>query len=122
MRLTKFFALALGVALLVVWAADGQPPPGVFPKDGKGPKGAKGIKGGKADRAGLLDDWAVGGEERDKARAILRAYEEKVRQATTQARQDMLAQMKEVLSEADYKTFKEELEQVPLLPPIPPIL
>ena len=35
---------------------------------------------------------------------------------------ELLAQMKDVLSESDYKTFKDELEQVPMLPTIPPIL
>ncbi len=122
MQFAKFLALSLGVALLVVWSANGQPPPGFGPKDGKGFKGAKGLKGGKADSGRLLDDLQVTAEQRDKAHTILRAYDEKVRQATTQARQEMLDKMKDVLSEADFKVFKEELEQVPLLPPIPPNL
>jgi hypothetical protein len=121
MRFAKFFALVVGVAFLVVWGANGQPPP-FGPKDGKGPKGAKALKGGKADSARLLDDLAVAGEQRDKARAILRAYDEKVRQAVTEARKDLLDKMKDVLGEDDLKTLKEELDQVPLLPPIPPIL
>jgi EF hand len=123
MRLAKFFALTLGVALMVVWSASGQPPPGggFFPKDkdGKGFKGGKGAKG-KADSDRLLDDLKVTVDQREKARDLLKAYDEKIRQATRQARTDLIDKMKDVLSDADFKVFKDELEQVPLLPPIPP--
>jgi hypothetical protein len=119
MRLAKFLVLTLGVALLTVWGASGQPPPG------GGFKGAKGPKGGKAPSTNseqLLDDMTLTAAQKTKARDILRAYDDKMRMAAKQARQDLLVQMKEVLNEGDYKTFKEELDQIPLLPQIPPIL
>jgi hypothetical protein len=122
MRFTKFFALAMGVAILVVWGANGQPPPGFGPKGGKGAKGAKGAKGQVTNSERLLDDLNLTDVKFDKAREIVRAHDERMRQAARQSRQELLAQLKDVLSETDFKTFKDELEQVPLLPSIPPIL
>jgi hypothetical protein len=116
MRFTKFFALAMGVAILVVWGANGQPPPGF------GPKGAKGAKAQVTNSERLLDDLNLTDVKFDKAREIVRAHDERMRQAAKQSRQELLAQLKDVLSETDFKTFKDELEQVPLLPSIPPIL
>lgn len=118
MRLTKFFALAMGVAFLVMWGANGQPPPG----GGKGGKDGKGKKGPNTNSEQLLDDLKLTDAQRRKARDILRAHDDKTRDAARAARTELLAQMKDVLSESDYKTFKDELEQVPMLPTIPPIL
>jgi hypothetical protein len=119
MRILKCLMLALGVAILFTWGANGQPPPGGGPKGGKGPKGAKAPN---TDSEQLLDDLKLTAVQRTKARDLLRAHDDKMRQAAKQARQDLLIQMKEVLNEGDYQTFKEELDQVPLLPNIPPIL
>ena len=123
MRFTKFFALTLGVAFLVVWGANGQPP-GFGPKGDKGLKGLKGQKGAKGQGTNserLLDDLKLTDAQMTKAREIVRAHDERLRQAAKQSRQDMLAQLKDVLNEADYKVVKEELEQVALLPTIPVI-
>lgn len=122
MRLMKCFALVLGMAFLMVWGANGQPPPDGGFKGFKGPKGFKGAKGQDSNSERLLDDMKLTDDQKTKAREILRAYDEKMRQTTRQARQDLLVKMKDVLNESDYKTLKDEFEQVPLLPPIPPIL
>jgi hypothetical protein len=118
MRYAKFFVLAVGMAVLVVWSANGQPPPGGF----KGLKGPKGAKAANTNSEQLLDDLKLTDAQRTKARDILRAHDDKMRQAARQARQDLIAQMKDVLDESEYKVFKEELDQVPLLPTIPQIL
>ena len=118
MRFAKFLVLAAGVAALVTLAANGQPPP-FGPKGDKGLKGPKGGKAPNTNSEQLLDDLTLNDTQRRKARDILRAHDEKARQAARQAREELLAQMKEVLNESDYKTFKDELDQVPLLPAIP---
>jgi len=120
MRFAKFFAVAVTAAALVTLAANGQPPP-FGPKGDKALKGPKGQKGNPNSEQ-LLDDLKLTDAQRTKARDILRAHDAKMRDTVRQARQDLLAQMKDVLSEADYKTFKDELDQVPLLPAIPPNL
>jgi hypothetical protein len=118
MRLVKFFSVAVIAAVIVTLAANGQPPPGGF----KGFKGDKAKAKGNPNSEQLLDDLKLTAAQRAKARDILRAHDDKMRQATRQARADLLAQMKDVLNESDYKVFKDELDQVPLLPPIPPNL
>jgi hypothetical protein len=119
MKFMKPLALAVGMAALVSWGASGQPPPGGGPN---GFKGGKGAKAGNPNSEQLIEDFKLTDAQRRKARDILRGYDDKMRQTVRQARQDMLGQMKEVLNEGDYKAFKEELDQVPLLPPIPPNL
>ena len=119
MKLAKFLVLTLGIAFLVNWTASGQPPPG---GGLKGLKGQKGAKAPTSDSEQLLVDLTLTATQRTKAREILRTHDEKMRQVMKQARLDLAVQMKEVLSEDDYKRFKDELEQVPLLPQIPPIL
>jgi Spy/CpxP family protein refolding chaperone len=112
------FTFAMSVGLFLAVTAEGQPPPGGgFPgKGGKGVKGGKGFKGGKgADSDRLLDDLNATREQKEKARDALRTYDETVRQTTQKARQELLTQMKDVLSAEDFVTFKAELDQVPLL-------
>ena len=118
MRFVKFFSVAAIAAILVTFSANGQPPPGGF----KGPKGDKAKAKANTNSEQLLDDLKVTGSQQKKARDILRAHDEKMREAARQARADLLAQMKDVLSESDYKVFKDELDQIPLLPQIPPNL
>jgi hypothetical protein len=117
MRFVKCFALAAGMALLVL-SSNGQQPGG----GGGGPKGAKGKAPPNVNSEQLLNDLKVSDTQKSKAREILRAHDEKMRKAARDARQDLLTQMKDVLSDDDYKTFKDELDRVPLLPTIPPIL
>jgi hypothetical protein len=113
----KFFAFALGTTVLVVWAANGQPPFG--PNGNKGAKGFKGAKAQNTNSEQLLDDLALTDTQRQKVRDILRAHDDKMRAAARQARTDLLAQMKDVLDENAYTVFRDELAQVPLLPTIP---
>ncbi|HUR54813.1 MAG TPA: EF-hand domain-containing protein [Gemmataceae bacterium] len=118
MRLTKFLAAAGAMACLVVLSAQGQPPPG-DPK-GKGPKGLKGLKGGPPDTVVLLEEVKATGRDREKACDIVNAYDAKVRDAVRQARKQLVEELKGTLSEADLKVFREALDRVPLMPPIPP--
>jgi hypothetical protein len=116
--LGKFAAFALSVGLFLTLSAVGQPPP-FGPKGGKGgfkggPKGAKGA----TER--LLDDLTLTAAQKEKARAVLRAYDDKVREFTRQARQELIEQMKDIVPADDLKTFKAELEQVPLLAAVTP--
>ena len=117
MRLAKFLAAAGAMACLVVLSAQGQPPPG-DPK-GKGQKGQKGLKG-SPDTVILVEDLKVTGRDKEKVRDAVKAYDSKVRDAVRTARKELVEQLKDVLSEADMKVFKEELDRVPLMPPIPP--
>src|SRR6266542_1145487 len=115
MRFVKFFAVAAISAALVTLAATAQPPPG-------GPKGDKGLKNGKAQNTNseqLLEDLKLSDAQRRKARDVLRTHDEKMRDAARQLRTELLGQMKDLLPESDFKVFKEELDQVPLLPNIP---
>lgn len=118
MRLAKFLTAAGATACLVVLAAQGQPPPFGDPK-GKGPKGAKGLKG-SPDTVILVEDLKVAGPDRDKVRDAVKAYDSKVREAVRKARRELLDDLKGTLSESDLKVFREELDRVPLMPPIPP--
>ena len=118
MRFVKFFVAAAATAALVA-LADGQPPPGGPKGDKKGDKGLKGLKAPNTNSEQLLDDLKLTDEQRRKARDLLRAHDDKMRQAARQAREELLAQMKDVLDEGALKTFKDELAQVPLLPALP---
>ena len=116
MMIGKLFAFALSLGLFLALAAEGQPPPGGVPP--KGPKdGFKGgLKGGKADSSRLVEDLNLKGELRDKAHRAVKAYDEKVREQTLKAREELLGQMKELLPATEFQTFKDELAQVPLIP------
>jgi hypothetical protein len=76
------------------------PPPGFGP----GP-------GARADRA--LNDLKLSDKTKDKAEAIIKAHEESVRKLLDLARGDLLLKMKDVLSEQEYKNFKDALERQP---------
>lgn len=114
MRFAKFISLAAGVAVLMVLSAGAQPP---GPPGGKAAKGNK--KGQNPDSAQLLDELKLTDAQRRKARDILRAHDDRLREATRKARTELLTEMKGVLDEVAYKSFKEELDQVPLLPGVP---
>jgi hypothetical protein len=122
MRFVKFFAVAATTAALVALGANGQPPPGGPKGDKKGDKGLKGLKAPNTNSEQLLDDLKLTDEQRRKARDILRTHDDKMRQAARQAREELLTQMKDVLDEGAFKTFEDELAQVPLLPALPPNL
>ena len=116
MRAGKFFAFALSLGLVVAAGVDGQPPNG--PKGLKGTPGKGGPKGqGGSER--LLDDLNVSGQQKAKARDILKAHDDAMRQFATQKRQELLAQMKDVLEADEFKKFQEEVERVPLISTAP---
>ncbi|MCI0457505.1 MAG: EF-hand domain-containing protein [Gemmataceae bacterium] len=84
-----------------------------FKGKGKG-KGFDGIFAGpesSAQRA--LDDLNLSEPMRKKAAGVIRAHEEKVRKLQDQAREELLGQMKEILSEGDFSSFKTALERQP---------
>jgi hypothetical protein len=118
MRLARFLAAAGATACLVVLSAQGQPPPFGDPK-GKGPKGLKGLKG-SPDTVILVEDLKVTGRDKEKVRDAVKAYDAKVRDAVRQARKELLDELKGTLTDADLKVFREELDRIPLMPPIPP--
>src|SRR5205823_5616663 len=66
----------------------------------------------------LIDDLKLSGQQREQARAALRAYDDKVRQATAEARRELVERMKDVLTADDLAAFKADLDQVPLLPAV----
>jgi hypothetical protein len=112
----KLCAFAVSMGLFLALTADGQPPPGFPPKGPPGgPKGLKGDKGGPGSSARLVDDLKLDDAQRRKAHEAVRAYDEKVREQTRQARQELLGKMKDVLPEDQYRTFKDELDRVPLI-------
>ena len=93
------------------------PPPGFEPKGpgGKGgPKGA--FKGPVGEVQRTLDDLNVTGSARDKADRVLRAQQEKLRRFEELMRADLLAQMKELLSDEDYRLLTTAVDR-PAGPP-----
>lgn len=116
MRTGKYIAFALGLGLVLAAGVDGQPPNG--PKGFKGPFDKKGVKGqGGSER--LLDELNVAGQQKAKARDILKAHDDKMRQIAERERNDMLAQMKEVLDPEEFKKFQDVLASVPLISTVP---
>ena len=85
-------------------------PGGGFPGGG-GRGGFGGFPGGGLERA--LDDLKLTGKKKDTAEAAVKAYQENVRKLTDLARAELLLKMKDVLSEQEFKTFKEALERQP---------
>jgi Spy/CpxP family protein refolding chaperone len=79
----------------------GAPPPPPLPGPPAGP-------GAQLDRA--LDDLKLADARKAKADEVLKAHHEKVRKFLDQAHEDLLQQMKKVLSEEEYKQFKESVE------------
>lgn len=87
-----------------------------FPPPGRGPQGPGGIER-------LLDDLPLGNMQQGlDARAALVAYDQAVRQQTQQARVALLDKMHGILSEDQFSRFSEALNEVPLVPGVPPRL
>jgi hypothetical protein len=85
--------------------------PGGFGAKG-GPFGAGfAAKGAFLQQA--VDDLNLTGTAKEKATALVKAHQEKVRKFQDQAHADLLRQMKEVLSEEDYKAFKAATDRPP---------
>jgi collagen type III alpha len=81
---------------------------------GRGPGGPPGGRfgpGGGIERA--LDDLKLTGQKQEKAEAAVKAYRENVTKLRELAKSDMLIKMKDVLSEAELKTFTAALDRQP---------
>jgi len=59
----------------------------------------------------VVDDLKLSGKKKDRAMAAVKAHEEKVRKLTEQARAELLRNMKEILSEDEWKDFKAALDR-----------
>jgi EF hand len=79
----------------------------------KGPPGKGGLKGIAADAQRTLDDLNVTGDARDKADRVLKTHQDKVRRFEDVARAELILEMKDVLSEDDYRAFKTALNLPP---------
>jgi hypothetical protein len=98
--------------------AAGRGPGGGF--KGGGPRGGppKGgaFKGAAAEVQRTLDDLKVNESTRDKANRALRAHQDKVRRFEELSRAELMLQMKDILTEEDYRTLKSALDR-PAGPP-----
>src|SRR5690242_16126096 len=103
---TLRLASALAAALVLVGAAAAQPP-------GRPPRGPDGIFPGAAPGGveRIVNDLNLSGRQKDQADEALRAYQDNLRKLTELARADLLLKMKDVLSDRDYRTFKEALDR-----------
>jgi hypothetical protein len=90
----------------------GQPGPG-GPGFGPPPGGPDGL-------ARILEDLNLPEKTMDKADAIVRAHQRKMRRLMDQAREDLLKEMKPILSAEEFEKFKEALDRRPPPPPPPP--
>jgi Spy/CpxP family protein refolding chaperone len=77
---------------------------------GGGGIGGAGAGGGRRGVSGILETLRLTDEQKTKATDLVKANEEKTRQALTQARADLLGQLKGVLSDDQYKQLKDELD------------
>jgi Spy/CpxP family protein refolding chaperone len=92
----------------------------------------RGVRGFGAGRFPPPGGFGPGGVERaladlklsdktkeEKAEAVVKAHEEKVRKLMDDTREEMLKQMKDILSAEEFKTFKEAVERRPGFGPRP---
>jgi hypothetical protein len=66
-----------------------------------------------------VDDLSLSAEKKQKVEPLLKAHREKVRTLMELARADLLLKMTEVLSDEEFKKFKEGIARLPILPPGP---
>jgi hypothetical protein len=77
-----------------------------------GPRGPGGPGGpGGLERA--VDDLKLSDKKKEKADAVLKAHQESVRKLMDLANSDLLLKMKDVLSEEEFKKFKEAVDRRP---------
>jgi predicted Rdx family selenoprotein len=60
---------------------------------------------------GVVDDLKLSGKKKDQAMAAARAHEENVRKLMAQARAELLAKLKEILSAEEWQDFKAALDR-----------
>jgi hypothetical protein len=73
-------------------------------------------KGPGAFEQRALNELNLTGKSKERADSILKAHQDNVRKIVDIARSDLLVKMKDVLSEQDYKSFKEALDRRPTPP------
>jgi EF hand len=81
------------------------------PRDGFGP--GPGGRGGFSPVQRALDDLNLSGTKLDKAESAVKDYQDDVRKLTDLARSDLLVKMQDVLSEQEFKKFKEAADRGP---------
>ncbi len=99
MQRWKFFAFAAVAAVAFTGAAVTQPPGGPPP-------------GGGLEK--ILDDLKLSSQQQDQASEILKKHRDALRKFHEQAQQDLLTQLKGVLTKEQYQQFKDDLEFLPL--------
>jgi hypothetical protein len=77
---------------------------------GGGPPGGK---GGPFNFVKAVDDLDLSGETLEKARKIAREQQDKIRKLQDDVRADLLAQMREILRDPDYRAFKTAVDFPP---------
>jgi hypothetical protein len=84
---------------------------------GRGPGGRGGPGGGFGPAGGIeqraLDDVKLSDKTREQAETILKAHQENVRKLMDLPRADLLVKMQGILSESEYKQFKEATDRPP---------
>jgi hypothetical protein len=60
---------------------------------------------------GVVDDLKLPAKKKDQAMAVVKAHQERVRKLLDQARADMLAKLKAILSEEEFKDFKAAMDR-----------
>jgi hypothetical protein len=82
---------------------------------GPGVRGGFGVGGafrvGPDVLEGVVDDLKLPARKRDQALAVAKAHQENVRKLMDQARTELLAKMKEILSEEEFKDFRAALDR-----------
>lgn len=78
-----------------------------------GPKGDKGGPKGPDVVRRAVDDLELPRATRDSADKLVRAYTDKLKKYEEVSRAELVMQMKDVLSEGDYRTFKAALDRPP---------
>ena len=96
-------------------------PGGLGRQRGPGPGGPGfGPPGGPDGLERILEDLNLPEKTMDKADAVVRAHQRKMRKLMDQAREDLLKEMKPILSTEEFEKFKEALDRRPPPPPPPP--
>lgn len=86
-----------------------------------GPPGGRGAPPFRGGTERLVDELPLTSMQQGlDARAAILAYDQTVRQQTLQARAGLLERMRGILTDQQFAQFKDDLEQIPLLPQLPP--
>jgi hypothetical protein len=116
---TRFLLILIAAVFLISADAMAQRGGG---RGGRGGPGGGGRGGPPPNRGGterLIDDLALNNQQRASAQQAIAAYDQTLRDQTMRARADLLATMQSVLPADQFSQFKEDLEQVPLVPNAP---